>query len=145
MICRTVVWDSYMACPNQHVLLDGVSATTFKTCFIKLPSAGSPHHPQPHLSTFKKPGSLSQLMDTSVLWSASHWLGMFLIQKMSCPAISICCTICKQHICHFMLCIQSHCFAEVTHTLIQTNSHQTMGENVRISCPTRHVELPQQS
>jgi hypothetical protein len=35
--------------------------------------------------------------------------------------------------------IHSLCFAEVTHTLIQTNSHQKMGGHARLPCPTKHT------
>jgi hypothetical protein len=37
--------------------------------------------------------------------------------------------------------IHSLCFAEVIHTLIQTNSQQKTGGHARLSCPPRHVEL----
>jgi hypothetical protein len=118
-----------MAYPTRYVLVDGVSATIFKTTssnigvWTVLPQATIKSIDIQRTSLYYPPiyGCKRAVVRNSPVRKT------FLIQLLSHPAISICCTVHKENICPFIPSIRNHCFAEVTHTLMQTDAQQKRG------------------
>jgi hypothetical protein len=106
----------------NHIFRRTCSGTSFS-------NSGSDRSRKSCLLTFNEPVSLSRrFMEANVLWCMKSPIRKtFLIQPLSHPAISVCCTVRKENICHFVPSMRSHYFAEVNHSLMQTNSQMRRG------------------